>query len=121
MGIKVMLIRQEERILMFLWMTSLWRLCVFLCVRQSVVSDSLQLHGLQPTRLLCPRNSPGKNTGVGCHFFLQGIFLMQEQNLGLLNCRQILYSLIHQASPTISIENSKESQKKKKKKIRNNK
>ena len=29
-------------------------------------------HGLQPTRLLCPWDSPGKNTGVGCHFLLQG-------------------------------------------------
>ena len=28
--------------------------------------------------LLCPWNFPGKNTGVGCHFLLQGIFLMQE-------------------------------------------
>ena len=37
------------------------------------MSDSLQPHGL-PTRLLCPRNSPGKNTGVGCHSLLQGIF-----------------------------------------------
>ena len=36
-----------------------------------VVSDSLQPHGLQPTRLLCPWDFPGKNTGVGCHFLLQ--------------------------------------------------
>ena len=34
------------------------------------MSDSLRPHGLQPTRLLCPWNSPGKNTGVGCHFLL---------------------------------------------------
>ena len=34
----------------------------------SVVSYSLQLHGLQPARLLCPGNFPGKNTGAGCHF-----------------------------------------------------
>ena len=40
----------------------------------------LQPHGLQPTRLLCPGDSPGKNTGVGCHFLLQGIFLTQELN-----------------------------------------
>ena len=33
----------------------------------SVVSNSLWLHGLQPTRLLCPWDSPGKSTGVGCH------------------------------------------------------
>ena len=37
----------------------------------SVVSDSLQLCGPWPTRLLCPWDSPGKNTGVGGHFFLQ--------------------------------------------------
>ena len=34
---------------------------------RSVVSDSLQPHGLQPIRLLCPWDSTGKNTGVGCH------------------------------------------------------
>ena len=38
----------------------------------SALSDSLQPHGLQPARLLCPWNSPGKNTGVDCHFLLQG-------------------------------------------------
>ena len=43
----------------------------------SVVSDSLRPHGLQPARLLCLWNFPGKNTGVGCHFLLQGIFLTQ--------------------------------------------
>ena len=37
----------------------------------SVVSDSVRPHGLQPTRLLCPWDSPGKNIGVGCHFLLQ--------------------------------------------------
>ena len=45
---------------------------------------------------LCPRNSPGKNTGVGCHFLLQGIFLTQGLNLGLPYCRQTLYQLSHQ-------------------------
>ena len=35
----------------------------------------------------------GKNTGVGCYFLLQGIFLTQESNPGLLHCRQILYQL----------------------------
>ena len=38
---------------------------------RSVMSDSLRPHGLEPTRLLCPWNSPGKITGVGCHFLLQ--------------------------------------------------
>ena len=48
--------------------------CVCVCVRHSVVFDSLRPHGLQPTRLLCPRNSQGKNTGVGSHSLFQGIF-----------------------------------------------
>ena len=38
-----------------------------------------------------PWDFPGKNTGVGCHFLLQEIFLTQESNSGLLHCRQILY------------------------------
>ena len=38
------------------------------------MSDSLRPHGLWPTRLLCPRSSPGNNTLVGCHSFLQGLF-----------------------------------------------
>ena len=52
-------------------------ICVFSC---SVVSDSLQPHVLWPARLLCPWDSPGKNTGVGCHFLLQGIFWTQGSN-----------------------------------------
>ena len=68
-----------------------------LCVCQSpVMSDSLRLHGLQLARLLCPWDFPGKNTGVGCHSLLQGIFPTQGSNLGLLHCRQILYSPSHQ-------------------------
>ena len=42
----------------------------------SVMSDSLQPSGLQPTRLLCPWDFLGKNTGSCCHFLLQGIKLM---------------------------------------------
>ena len=41
-------------------------------------------------RLLCPWDSPGKNTGVGCHSLLQGIFPAQGPNLGLLHCGQTL-------------------------------
>ena len=51
----------------------------------SVGSDSLQPHGLQPTRFLCPCNFSGKNTGVGCHFLLQGIFPTQGSNPHLLH------------------------------------
>ena len=66
------------------------------CVSHSVISDYLWSHGLQPSRLLCPRDSPGKNTGVGCYSFLHGTFPTQWWNLSLLPCRQILYSLSHQ-------------------------
>ena len=41
-------------------------------IRHSVMSDSLRSHGLYLARLLCPWDSLGKNTGAGCHFFLQG-------------------------------------------------
>ena len=41
------------------------------------------------------RDSPGKNTGVGCHALLQGIFPTQGLNLGLPHYRQILYHLSH--------------------------
>ena len=44
-------------------------------------------------------DSLGKNTGVGCQFLLQGIFLTQESNLGLLHCRQILYQLSYEGRP----------------------
>ena len=62
----------------------------------SVVSNSLRSHGLYPTRLLRPWDFPGKSTGMGCHFLLQGIFLTQGSNPGLPQCRQILYHLSHQ-------------------------
>ena len=51
---------------------------------------------MEPTRLLCPQDSPDKNTGVGCHALLQGIFPTQGWNLDLLHCRQILYHLSQQ-------------------------
>ena len=68
-------------------------------VSHSVMSDSLQPHRLVPTRLLCPWDSPGNNTGVGCHALFQGVFPTQEPNFHLLLCRQILYCLSHQGRP----------------------
>ena len=71
-------------------------MCVLNC---SVVSNSLWPHGLWPTRLLCPWDFPGKNTSMGCHFLLQGIFLTQGSNppclLSLLHCKRILHPLSH--------------------------
>ena len=51
-----------------------------------------------PTKLLHPWNFPGKNTGMGCHSLLWGIFPTQRLNLGHLHCRQMLYRLSHQGS-----------------------
>ena len=61
----------------------------------SVVSDSLRPHGLKLIRRLHPWYSPGKNTGVGCHFLLQEIFPTQRLNPGLPHCMQMLYHLSH--------------------------
>ena len=74
--------------------------CCAVRVRHCV--QLLIFHGLQPARLLCPWDFPGKNAGVGFHFLLQGIFPTQGLNLCLLHllqCRQILYLLSHQGSP----------------------
>ena len=83
-----------------------WFIYLLLCnkskseiVSHSVVSNSLQCHGLYPARVLCLWNSPGKNTGEGSHSLLQGIFMAQGSNPSLLHCRQILDHLSHQGSP----------------------
>ena len=61
--------------------------CVVSC---SVMPDSLRPSGLQPAKLFCPWDFSSKNTGVGCHFLLQGLFLTRGSNLHLLDCSQIL-------------------------------
>ena len=62
----------------------------------SVVSDSLQPHGLYS-----PWNSLGQNTGVGSFSLLHGIFSIQGSNPGLPHCRRILYQFSHKVSPRI--------------------
>ena len=67
-----------------------------------VFATLCNLLGLEPTRLHCLWDFSGRNTGVGCHFLLQGIFLTQGSNpqpLCLLHCRQILYQLSHRGHP----------------------
>ena len=89
------LLHQEKAKLTLL--TTLMRM-----LERSVMSVSLWPHGLYPTRLLSPWDSPGKNTRVSCHFLLQGIFLTQGSNshlLCLLHCRWIPYHLSHQGNP----------------------
>ena len=67
-------------------------------VSSLVLSNLFQSHGLQSVRLLYPWDSLGKNTGMISHSLLQGIFLTQGSNPGLLHYRQILYHLSHQGS-----------------------
>ena len=57
----------------------------------------------EPSRLLCPWDSPGNSPGVDCHFLLQGIFPTQGSNPGLPHCRPTLYRLSHQGSHSRSV------------------
>ena len=77
-------------------------LCCCCCLVTSVMSDFVQLCGLQPNRILCTWDSPGKNTGVSCHALLQGIFSTQESNfclLCLLHWQAGSLQLSHQRTP----------------------
>ena len=65
--------------------------CIWLCNPTDCSPPGSSVHGV----------SPGKNTGVDCYAFLQGIFLTQGSNPGLQHCRQILYHLSHQGSTRI--------------------
>ena len=69
------------------------KLCLTLCNPMNYSLPGFFLHG----------DSPGKNTGVGCHDLLQGIFPTQGSNLNLLHCRCFLYCLRHQGSPFLAI------------------
>ena len=67
--------------------------CMLSCL---VMLNSLRLHRLQPARLLCPWYFPGKSTGAGCHFLLQGILLAQGSNLHFLH-------LLHWQTDSLSL------------------
>ena len=70
------------------WQVLVAQLCPTLCDPVDCIPPGSSVHGI----------FPGKDTGVGCHCLLQGIFPTQGSNLGLLHCRQILYHLSHQGS-----------------------
>ena len=67
--------------------------CPTLCDPTDWSPPSSSVHG----------DSPGKNTRVGCHAFLQGIFLTQGLDPGLLHCRWILYHLSPEGSPVVAL------------------
>ena len=68
---------------------------LFFFLAYSVMSNSLQPHGLLPTQAPLSMDSPGKNTVVGCHALLQRIFPTQGSDPHLLHCRWILHPLSH--------------------------
>ena len=81
-----------------------WMLEILLRVYVCVWSASLQPHVLWPARLFCLWDPPGKNTGVGCHALLQGIFKTQGSNphlLHLLPWQADSFPLCHLGSPWI--------------------
>ena len=67
------------------------QLCLILCDPMDCSLQVSSIHG----------DSPGKNTGVGSPFLLQGILPTQGLDPGLPHCRQILYQLSHSGSPRI--------------------
>ena len=81
------------------------RVCVCVCVCVQLLSD-VRLHGLQPAKLLCPWDSPGKNTGLGSHFLLQGIFPTQGSSprlLSLLRWQVDSLPLCHMGATVLSV------------------
>ena len=68
------------------------QLCLILCAPWNIAHQ---------VRLLCPCDFPGKNTGVGCHFLLQGIFLTRDQTC--ISCIGRKSPLSHQRSPATRI------------------
>ena len=64
----------------------------------SVISNSLDPMDCNPPGTSVHGDSPGKNTGVGCHALLQALFPTQRSNPGLTHCKRILYRLRHQGS-----------------------
>ena len=69
------------------------QLCLTFCDSMDCSPPGSSVHG----------NSPGKDTGLGCHALLQGIFPTQGKNPGLLHCRRILYHLSHQSQEYYSL------------------
>ena len=66
------------------------KLVICCCLIAMLGPTLMRPYGLWPTKFLCPQDFPRKNTGVSCHFLLQGIFTTQELNSCLLHCRHVL-------------------------------
>ena len=77
---------------------------LLLLFSRSVMSDSLRLHGLERTRLLCPRDFPGKGSRVGGHFLLQGIFPTPGSNSCLWHGQADSLPLSHLGGPQPAVQ-----------------
>ena len=77
--------------------------CVLLCLGAQLCLTLCDPMEKCPPGSSIHRDSPGKNTGVGCHALFQGIFLTQGLNPGFLHCRQILFRLSQQGSPNLYV------------------
>ena len=77
------------------------KICMFTCLLTQLCSTLCSPMNCSPPGSSVHGDSLGKNTGVGCHALLQGIFPSQRSNPGLLHCRWILYHLSYQGSPRI--------------------
>ena len=80
-----------------------WNVCVCLLAQSRLTLCDPMDYSLPGTSV--QGNFPGKNTGMGCHALLQGIFPTQESNPGLLHCRGILYQLSSQGSICLIFKN----------------
>ena len=78
-------------------------LCAVLCLVAQSCPTLCNPRDCSPPGSSVHGDSACKNTGVGCHALLQGIFLTQGSNPGLPHCRQIPYHLSHQGSPLLTI------------------
>ena len=86
---KLKYVFREPCTMLVLWLVA--QSCLALFDHMDCSPPGFSVHG----------DSPGTNTWVGCHAFLQGIFPIQGQNPGLQHCRRILYCPSHQGSPRI--------------------
>ena len=91
-----LILQKEAKNIFVKFVTLSWSDKFYISESQSVMSNSLQPHGLYS-----PWNSPDQNAGIGSLSFLQGIFPTQGWNPGPSQCRPILYQLSHKGSPRI--------------------
>ena len=84
------------------------QLCCCCCCVALVLSDSVQPHRRQPTRLRHPWGSPGKNTGVGCHFLLQCMTVKSENKVAQ-SCPTLAtpWTATYQAPPSMGFSRQK--------------